>query len=347
MRRVSTGRPTGAAPGPPTHPASPACAESGQCPRCCAVSPTPGARRPQAQPRHHTAQRSLAAWGALVFLQEGGCQATRPRAAARVRLRGPGPEPGRAHHHQKPTQQPTISEWMPALPRRCPGTRVHTRTPETIRACTHVHTRYSGTLSCPHITEKNANQEHKENRYVANEVPSPTHQRASDATFCKCYEISRHSPAELRGVEGLGAGQEQTLLRGQPRQLVPIEASTSSRSCSKLTHVQKTHPPKTACDSNLTLLGVPAPPHDPGRGCRPRGLGSKNRHWATCRRAQKTRISPNFARMSCCSSRLENRILGFSPRMLAVSQGGASWLGLSLGSTSTSRFTWNKSGYFS
>lgn len=51
--------------------------------------------------------------------------------------------------------------------------------------------------------------------------------------------------------------------------------------------------------------------------------------------------------MSCCSSRLENRILGFSPLMLVLSQGGASRLGLSLGSTSTSRFTWNKSGYFS
>lgn len=60
-----------------------------------------------------------------------------------------------------------------------------------------------------------------------------------------------------------------------------------------------------------------------------------------------TRISPNLERMSCCSSRLENRILGFSPLMLVLSQGGASRLGLSLGSTSTSRFTWNKSGYFS
>lgn len=57
--------------------------------------------------------------------------------------------------------------------------------------------------------------------------------------------------------------------------------------------------------------------------------------------------SPNLDRTSCCSSRLEKRILGFSPLMLELSQGGASRLGLSRGSTSTSRLTWNRSGYFS
>lgn len=56
---------------------------------------------------------------------------------------------------------------------------------------------------------------------------------------------------------------------------------------------------------------------------------------------------PNLDKMSCCSSRLENRILGFSPLMLVFSHGWASWHDLSLGSTSTSRFTWNRSGYFS
>lgn len=56
---------------------------------------------------------------------------------------------------------------------------------------------------------------------------------------------------------------------------------------------------------------------------------------------------PNLDRMSCCSSLLEKRILGFRPLRLVFSQGGASRLGLSLGSTSTSRFTWNRSGYFS
>lgn len=56
---------------------------------------------------------------------------------------------------------------------------------------------------------------------------------------------------------------------------------------------------------------------------------------------------PNFDKISCCSSRVEKRILGFSPFIFMLSHGGCSQLGLSLGSTSTSRFTWNKSGYFS
>ena len=56
---------------------------------------------------------------------------------------------------------------------------------------------------------------------------------------------------------------------------------------------------------------------------------------------------PNFVKISCCSSRLEKRILGFKPLMFKLSQGARSVLGLSRGSTSTSRFTWNKSGYFS
>lgn len=56
---------------------------------------------------------------------------------------------------------------------------------------------------------------------------------------------------------------------------------------------------------------------------------------------------PNLLRISCCSSREEKRILGLRPLVWKPSQGGVLVLGLSLGSTSMSKLTWNKSGYFS
>lgn len=59
------------------------------------------------------------------------------------------------------------------------------------------------------------------------------------------------------------------------------------------------------------------------------------------------RCSPNLLRISCCSSRVEKRILGLRPLVWKLSQGGGLVLGLSLGSTSMFRLTWNKSGYFS
>lgn len=62
---------------------------------------------------------------------------------------------------------------------------------------------------------------------------------------------------------------------------------------------------------------------------------------------REKRPLPNLLRISCCSSRVEKRILGLRPLVWKPSQGGGFVLGLSLGSTSMFRLTWNKSGYFS
>lgn len=63
--------------------------------------------------------------------------------------------------------------------------------------------------------------------------------------------------------------------------------------------------------------------------------------------SSERRFSPNLLRISCCSSRVEKRILGLRPLVWKPSQGGGLVLGLSLGSTSMFRLTWNRSGYFS
>lgn len=59
------------------------------------------------------------------------------------------------------------------------------------------------------------------------------------------------------------------------------------------------------------------------------------------------RCVPNLLSISCCSSREEKRILGLRPLVWKPSHGGLLVLGLSLGSTSMFKLTWNKSGYFS
>lgn len=73
----------------------------------------------------------------------------------------------------------------------------------------------------------------------------------------------------------------------------------------------------------------------------------KNDACARQRVSGERRCSPNLLRISCCSSRVEKRILGLRPLVWKLSQGGGLALGLSLESTSMFRLTWNKSGYFS
>lgn len=153
-----------------------------------------------------------------------------------------------------------------------------------------------------------------------------------------------------RGAEGGSASGPCALL---------AQSEASNTRVTRDIHAYPQTCPRQLGPQRRPNLGGPSLPESPGQAARC-GQTSDGRspkppspcpHTARRQRASgcrgQDRPSPNLDRMSCCSSRLEKRILGFSPLMLEFSQGGASRLGLSRGSTSTSRLTWNRSGYFS